>query len=165
MFGYKDFLIALGYKGEDLKSYFLNYGSINSDFTINLASGKTKFIKNHSEDWNVTLINTGLNTLTGGRLKKLREYIGNETFMLTYGDGVSDINIEKLLNFHKSHKKMITLSAVRPTARFGEISIDDDKVVEFEEKPQMHDGWINGGFFVIEPGFFLPMKVMKMDKA
>jgi len=153
-FGHKDFFIALGYKAEVVKDYFLNYPSLNSDFTVNLKTGKVKPHKLHEIDWNVTLVDTGMNTMTGGRVKRLSKFIGDETFLLTYGDGVSDIDLNKLLEFHQSHGKMITVSAVRPTARFGELELDKGRVISFKEKPQLHDGWINGGFFVIEPTFF-----------
>ena len=154
-FGYKDFYLALGYKSEIIKNYFYNYKLHNSNLSINLKSGNISSQDEKIEDWNVNLIETGLNTMTGGRIKKMREFIGNETFMLTYGDGLSDININNLLNFHKEHKKMLTVTAVRPTARFGELNINNNSVVtKFEEKPQLYDGWINGGFFVCEPKIF-----------
>jgi len=153
-FGHNDFYLALGYKAEVIKDYFLNYRSLNSDFTVDLSSGAVEPHQTEDVDWRVTLVNTGLNTMTGGRVKRLRSFIGNETFMLTYGDGVADIDIDALLKFHKSHGKMVTLSAVRPAARFGDLDFDGDRVSSFQEKPQLHEGWINGGFFVIEPEFF-----------
>ena len=154
-FGFNDFIIALGYKSEVIKDYFLNYRTLNSNFSINLSSGNLQPHHVDSVDWNVTLIDTGLNTMTGGRLKRLKDYIGNESFMLTYGDGVANVDIEKLLKFHRSHGKMITMTAVRPSARFGELTINDTaEVTSFQEKPQLHNGWINGGFFIIEPSFF-----------
>lgn len=153
-FGNNDFYVALGYKAEVIKEYFLNYRAINSDFTIDLGRGSIIPHQFDSVDWNVTLVNTGENTMTGGRVKRMKSFIGNETFMLTYGDGVANIDVDELLAFHKSHGKMITVTAVRPTARFGELEIDGDRVSSFKEKPQLHDGWINGGFFVIEPAFF-----------
>lgn len=152
-YGHKDFYLALGYKAEVIKDYFLNYRSLNSDFSINTLSGEMKEYNINPIDWNVSLINTGLNTMTGGRLKRLKNFIGNETFMLTYGDGVANVDIDRLISFHRSHGKMITMTAVRPSARFGELNIKNDFVVSFQEKPQLHDGWINGGFFVIEPNF------------
>jgi glucose-1-phosphate cytidylyltransferase len=152
-YGHKDFYLALGYKAEVIKDYFLNYRSLNSDFSINTLSGEMKEYNINPIDWNVSLINTGLNTMTGGRLKRLKDFIGNETFMLTYGDGVANVDIDRLISFHRSHGKMITMTAVRPSARFGELNIKNDFVVSFQEKPQLHDGWINGGFFVIEPNF------------
>ena len=154
LYGHKDFYIALGYKSEVIKEYFLNYRALNENFSIELASGKINFEENEIKDWRVTLVNTGDVSMTGGRTKRMRRYIGNETCLLTYGDGVSDINIEELLEFHKSHGKLITMTAVRPAARFGELDLNGNVVNNFEEKPQMQDGWINGGYFVIEPAFF-----------
>jgi len=153
-FGHKDFYIALGYKSEVIKDYFLKYNSLSSDFTVDLSNGKINPHQTNAVDWKVTLVNTGENSMTGGRVKRLRSFIGNETCMLTYGDGVSNINIDELLKFHRSHGKMITVSAVRPNARFGELEIDNNLVKSFKEKPQLHEGWINGGFFVFEPEFF-----------
>jgi glucose-1-phosphate cytidylyltransferase len=153
-FGHKDFYVALGYKAEVIKDYFLNYRALNADFTIDLYSGKLNSYQTDLVDWKVTLVNTGENSMTGGRVKRMQSFIGNETFMLTYGDGVANIDLDKLLNFHRSHGKMITVSAVRPAARFGELDIKDSQVKSFQEKPQMHDGWINGGYFIIEPEFF-----------
>jgi glucose-1-phosphate cytidylyltransferase len=153
-YGYKDFILALGYKADVIKDYFLNFHSLNNDFQINLKSGEIKLHNNFSKDWTVTLINTGLNTMTGGRLKRLKDYIGNERFMITYGDGVSDVNINDLLKFHKSHGRLVTMTSVRPSARFGELSIENNKVLDFKEKPQFHNGWINGGYFIMEPDIF-----------
>lgn len=153
-FNHKDFYLALGYKAELIKEYFLHYRSLNTDFTVDLSSGVVEPHQIEDVDWRVTLVNTGLDTMTGGRVKRLRSFIGNETFMLTYGDGVADIDISALLKFHKSHGKMVTLSAVRPAARFGDLDFKGDRVSSFQEKPQLHEGWINGGFFVIEPEFF-----------
>ena len=153
-FGHKDFYIALGYKGAMIKEYFLNYRSLNTDFTVDLASGAVESHQDNSVDWRVTLVDTGRKTMTGGRLKRMKEYVGNEPFMLTYGDGVSDINIDALLDFHCNHGKMVTVSAVRPAARFGELELNQSQVVNFKEKPQLHEGGINGGFFVIQPEFF-----------
>ena len=153
-FGFNDFYLALGYKAELIKDYFLNYHSLNSDFTVDLASGDTQPHQIEKTDWRVTLVNTGMETMTGGRIKRLESFIGNEPFLLTYGDGVADININALVNFHKSHGKMVTLSAVRPPARFGDLDFDGDRVSSFQEKPQLHEGWINGGFFVCEPELF-----------
>lgn len=153
-YGHNDFYLALGYKSEVVKEYFLNYRTLNANFSIDLKSGQTTHHQVNSEDWKVTLIDTGTNSMTGGRAKRIQTYVGNETCLLTYGDGVSDINIDELLKFHRSHGKMITMTAVRPTARFGELKMDGHSVTSFKEKPQLHEGWINGGFFVIEPGFF-----------
>lgn len=153
-FGHKDFFVALGYKAEVIKEYFLNYRALNADFTVDLSSGSVTPHHLEPVDWRVTLVNTGIASMTGGRLKRMAPFIGKETFMLTYGDGVSDINIDDLLDFHRSHGKMITVSAVRPAARFGELDLDGPRVISFKEKPQLHEGWINGGYFVIEPTFF-----------
>ena len=152
-FGHKDFYIALGYKSEIIKDYFLNYRALNSNFTIDLSNGSMIAHQNDEVDWKVTLVDTGVNSMTGGRLKRLEDFIGKETFFLTYGDGVSDINIDSLLKFHKSNKKMVTVSAVHPGARFGELDIENNSVISFKEKPQTSKGWINGGFFVVEPNF------------
>lgn len=152
--GHKDFYIALGYKSEVIKEYFLNYRALNADFTVDLASGAVKPHQVDTVDWRVTLVNTGNDSMTGGRVKRMQSFIGGETCMLTYGDGVADIDINALLAFHRSHGKMVTVTAVRPAARFGELELDDSRVVSFKEKPQMHEGWINGGFFVVEPEFF-----------
>ena len=154
-FGHNDFFVALGYKATVIKEYFLNYKELNSNFSVNLHSGKVTPLNPASIDWNVTLVDTGLETMTGGRMKRLKSFIGDETCMLTYGDGVSDVDIESLLKFHKSHGKMVTVTAVRPQARFGELNINDNNLVTtFQEKPQVHEGWVNGGFFIIEPEFF-----------
>ena len=150
-FGFKDFVIALGYKSEVIKEYFLNYYYLSSDFSINLADGKVQLHREHEEDWSVHLVNTGLSTQTGGRIKRLREWLGDETFMLTYGDGVSNVNIPALLDFHRSHGKLATVTAVRPPSRFGGLSFEGDRVNTFIEKPQIGEGWISGGFFVLEP--------------
>ncbi len=152
-FGYKDFGVALGYKAEILKNYFANYKVVNSDFTVELFSGKVETLNNSDVDWRITLVDTGLNTKTGGRIKQMKNHIGNETFMVTYGDGIADIDIDKLLHFHRSHGKLVTMTAVRPTARFGELRLEGNLVKKFEEKPQLEEGWINGGFFVMEPAF------------
>ena len=153
-FGHKDFYLALGYKAEIIKEYFLHYRSLNADFTVDLSTGVVEPYQLDDVDWKVTLVHTGLKTMTGGRVKRLKSFIGNETFMLTYGDGVADINFDSLLKFHKSHGKMVTISAVHPGARFGELDIEDQKVVTFQEKPQISQGWINGGYFIMEPSFF-----------
>ena len=152
-YGHRDFIIALGYKADMVKDYFLNYRSLNSDFTLNLKSGDIKYHNSVDDDWNISLVDTGLETMTGGRLRRLRQHLGNETFMLTYGDGLANVNLDLLQNFHENHGKMVTVSAVHPGARFGELDIDGDMVSSFKEKPQTNQGWINGGFFVIEPDF------------
>lgn len=151
--GINEFILALGYKGDFIKDYFFNYSIRNSDFKINTSSNKLEVNNHVKEDWNVSLVDTGLNTLTGGRLLRLKGLI-NETFMLTYGDGLCDVDIKKLINFHKSHKKIATVTSVRPSARFGGIKIQDRKVISFKEKPQSEAGWINGGYFIFEPEIF-----------
>lgn len=155
-YGFKDFLVALGYKGEVIKKYFIDYYSMTKDLKINLKNGEISCTNNCTDDtdWTVELVDTGLSTLTGGRIKRLAPYIGNETFMLTWGDGVADINISELLKFHRSHGKLATLTAVRPTARYGHLELDEDQIKEFSEKPQAAEGWINGAFFVLEPKVF-----------
>ena len=153
-FGYNDFYLALGYKAEVIKDYFLHYHSLNADFTVDLASGNIQPHQIEETDWRVTLVNTGIETMTGGRIKRLQSFIGDEPFLLTYGDGVANINLKALVNFHKNHGKMVTMSAVRPSARFGDLDFDGDRVSSFQEKPQLHEGWINGGFFVCEPELF-----------
>mgnify|MGYP001234211667 CR=1 FL=1 len=152
-YGHKDFCLALGYKADVIKKYFIEKNQLSSDFSIDLRTGRQTFFSRDNVDWNVTLIDTGLNTLTGGRVKRLKSFIDNETFLLTYGDGLADIDIDKLLNFHKTHNKMVTVTAVRPSARFGELKIEDGIVTSFREKPQTETGWINGGYFVVEPKF------------
>ncbi|MDY6838690.1 MAG: glucose-1-phosphate cytidylyltransferase [Thermodesulfobacteriota bacterium] len=152
--GFKDFIVALGYKGEMIKKYMLDYCALSSDLTVNLKNGDVTFHNGSKLDWEVELIDTGLHTQTGGRIKRLRPYMGDETFMLTWGDGVSDINIRDLLAFHHSHGKLATLTAVRPPARYGHLELDGDVINEFSEKPQTREGWISGAFFVLEPGIF-----------
>ena len=151
---YKDFVVALGYKGEVLKKYLCDYASINGNLTVDLKSGMVTPHGGYRPDWTVDLIDTGLETMTGGRIKRLAPYMGNETFMLTWGDGVSDLDLHDLLAFHKSHGKLVTLTAVRPPARYGHLNFHGDQIVEFTEKPQIGEGWINGAFFVLEPGVF-----------
>ena len=153
-FGHKDFYIALGYKSEMIKDYFLNYKSLNSDFKIDLSSDKITLFNSTPKDWLVSLINTGEKSMTGGRVKRMKPFIGNEPFLLTYGDGIADINIDELLAFHKEQGKMVTLTAVKPAGRFGNLKIEEDIVSTFHEKPDEGEGWINGGFFVVEPKFF-----------
>ena len=153
-YGHKDFFVALGYKADVIKEYFMHYRALNADFTVNLADGVATPHQVDSVDWRVTLVHTGDNSMTGGRVRRLRSYVGNETCMLTYGDGVADIDIDALLAFHRAHGKLVTVSAVRPAARFGELQLDGDRVESFVEKPQLGEGWINGGYFIIEPAFF-----------
>jgi len=152
-YGHSDFFLALGYKAEIIKEYFLNYHALSSDFTVDLADGSIIHHQLAPVDWRVTLVHTGDNSMTGGRVRRMRPYIGNDTFMLTYGDGVSDIDLDQLLAFHRSHGKLVTVSAVRPSARFGLLQLQRDQVKKFTEKPQLEEGWINGGFFVVEPEF------------
>ncbi|HEY1011415.1 MAG TPA: glucose-1-phosphate cytidylyltransferase [Herpetosiphonaceae bacterium] len=150
--GYDEFLIALGYKGEIIKQYFLNYYHLNNNFTINTATGETMVHRAHDDEWRVHLIDTGLATQTGGRIKRLAEWVRGETFMLTYGDGLCDVDIKQLVAFHRSHGKLATVTAVRPPARFGGLHLEGDAVGQFIEKPLIGEGWVSGGFFVMEPG-------------
>jgi len=150
-YGFREFVIALGYKGEIIKDYFLNYHYHSRSLTIDLKTGHVITHNQEGEDWIIHLLDTGNNTQTGGRVKQVTEFIGEETFMLTYGDGVSNINISALLEFHYRTQKLATLTAVRPPARFGQLLFDGDQVTRFEEKPQVGEGWINGGFFILQP--------------
>jgi glucose-1-phosphate cytidylyltransferase len=150
-YGFKEFVIALGYKGEVIKRYFLDYCLLNSDLTVSLTDGQATIHAGLRLDWTVHLVDTGVATMTGGRLRRLRSWLADETFMLTYGDGVADIDISRLLAFHRSHGRLATVTAVRPPARFGALEFDRDRVLQFSEKPQTGEGWINGGFFVLEP--------------
>ena len=151
-FGVNDFIICLGYKGYVIKEFFFNYYRHTSDLEINLSSGEHKILNSQSEDWKVTLVDTGPETMTGGRLKRVAPYLGNETFCLTYGDGLSNINIAAELDFHRSHGRLATVAAVQPPGRFGVLNIEEgSQVTSFEEKPSDEIGWINGGFFVLEP--------------
>jgi len=155
-YGFNQFIICLGYKGDMIKEYFLNYEMMNNDFTIELGNGKNiEFHNNHTEqDWQITLANTGITTQTGARVKKIEKYIDGDSFMLTYGDGVANIDINKLLDFHLSHGKMGTMTGVHPSSRFGEFSLEGNQIKEFNEKPQTKEGLINGGFFVFNREFF-----------
>tara|TARA_B100000963_G_C22556002_1_gene639042 strand:- start:11 stop:775 length:765 start_codon:yes stop_codon:yes gene_type:complete len=153
-FGHKDFYIALGYKSDVVKKYFLNYCNSNSDLSIDFKNRKISYLNDNDQDWKTTLIDTGNKTLTGGRLKRLEKYIDDDTFMFTYGDGLSNVNLDKLLDFHYSHGKIATITAVHPTARFGELILENEKVLSFKEKPQMNNGWINGGFFIFNKSIF-----------
>ncbi len=153
-YGHGEFVVALGYKGEVIKKYMVDYSSLNSNLTVNLKTGSVDIHGGYRPDWRVELVDTGIATLTGGRIKRLAPYIGNETFMLTWGDGVSDVNLHDLLRFHRSHGKIATLTAVRPPARFGHLVFEGDAVSQFSEKPQTMEGWINGAFFVLEPRVF-----------
>jgi len=150
-YGYNEFVVLCGYKGYIIKEYFANYYRHRSDLTVDMANNTICYHKNHAEPWKVTLIDTGLETMTGGRIKRAQEYIGSEPFMLTYGDGVGDINIQELLKFHKNHGKLITMTSVQPEGRFGSLLIDDkNRVVSFKEKPKGDGSWINAGFFVCQ---------------
>jgi glucose-1-phosphate cytidylyltransferase len=149
-YGMDEFIIALGYKAEIIKDYFLNFYALNNDISVDLATGKTIIHDGNQPKWTVHLVDTGLYTQTGGRLKRLQQWIGaDETFMFTYGDGVADIDLKALLQFHNSHEKLATVTAVRSPERFGRIVFEDNQVVDFFEKPQSGAGWINGGFFVL----------------
>lgn len=154
-YGYNDFIILCGYKGYMIKEYFANYFRHMSDMTVDMTNNSITHHANHAEPWKVTLVDTGLHTMTGGRIKRVQEYVGNEPFMLTYGDGVSDVNIEELVNFHKSHNGAITMTGVQPEGRFGSLKIEDNnRVSTFQEKPKGDGSWINGGFFVCQPKVF-----------
>lgn len=152
-YGHREFVTALGYKGEAIKNYFLNYHRFRCDLQVHLGSGSVE-VDTHAgdaEDWTVHLIDTGLETDTGGRIRRLARHLEDGTFMLTYGDGVADIDVARLVSFHRSHGRLATITAVRPPARFGGLAFDGDIVTEYTEKPQIGEGWINGGFFVLEP--------------
>jgi len=153
-FGYNEFVIALGYKGEFIKKFFVDYSSLSSDLTVDLKDRRVVTHNGAPDDWLVDLVDTGQSTMTGGRIKRLAEKVGNETFMLTWGDGISTVNLKRLLEFHRSHGKLATVTAVRPPARFGRLEMQGDLVTEFTEKPQLGEGWINGAFFVLEPEVF-----------
>jgi glucose-1-phosphate cytidylyltransferase len=151
-YGFNEFIILLGYKGYTIKEFFSNYFLHQSDVTLDLANNNMKVHQNQSEPWKVTLLDTGLNTMTGGRVKQAKKYLGDEDFMLTYGDGLSDVDILALVNFHKKHNKAITMTAVQPDGRYGALDITDDSMISsFEEKPKGDGSWINGGFFVCQP--------------
>jgi glucose-1-phosphate cytidylyltransferase len=152
--GFTEFVVALGYKGEAIKHYFLDYHSLSSDMTIDLATGQVEGRARERDDWLVHLVDTGQKTNTGGRVRRLEPWLSGQTFMVTYGDGVSNVDLQALLRFHRSHGRLATVTAVRPPARFGSLVFDGDRVTEFAEKPQTGEGWINGGFLVLEPGVF-----------
>lgn len=153
-FGLNEFIICCGYKGESIKDYFLNYQSCNSDFTISLDSGSITTHRAPCEAWKVTLVDTGLNTMTGGRIKRVAEYINDDLFMLTYGDGVCDVDLNALLKFHKAHGKVATMTAVKPEGRFGVLNIEEEQVTDFREKSANDMGWINGGFMILDQRVF-----------
>lgn len=152
--GFDEFAVALGYRQDVVKDYFRALYSSNHDFTVDLATGSVEYKERSRLTWKVHLIDTGLGTMTGGRIKRLKDLIGNETFMCTYGDGLASIDIQKLLEFHRAQGREATITAVRPPARFGVLEIENDRVMSFSEKPQTSEGWINGGFFVFEPSIF-----------
>jgi glucose-1-phosphate cytidylyltransferase len=158
-YGFKEFAVALGYKGEYIKRYMADYCSLASDLRVSLKTGQVEPHTNgngprQSEDWVIDLIDTGQATNTGGRIKRLQPYLGNGTFMLTWGDGVSNVNLAELLKFHRSHGRIATVTAVRPPARFGRLEIEDSRVTHFDEKPLEGEAWINGAFFILEPRVF-----------
>jgi glucose-1-phosphate cytidylyltransferase len=153
-YGFNEFVVALGYKGEYIKKYMSDYCALEHNMTVDFSSSTISRHKNYQLDWKVDLIDTGHGTLTGGRILRLKPYVGPGTFMLTWGDGVSDVNLTELLAFHRRHGKLATMTAVRPPARFGHLEFDGDQVIKFSEKPQTAEGWINGAYFVLEPGIF-----------
>ena len=153
-FGHQDFLIACGYKGTLIKEYFSNFFIHNNDFFVNQKDGSREVITNNGFNWRVGLIDTGADTMTGGRILRLRKWVGNETFMVTYGDGLANVDVNALLQYHAGHGKTATVTAVHPPSRFGALTLDGSRVAEFSEKPQTDEGWINGGFFVFEPAIF-----------
>jgi glucose-1-phosphate cytidylyltransferase len=153
--GYKEFVLALGYMGEVIKDYFINYHPHTSDVTVNLATGEATYANPTAEDWMVHMVNTGQDSMTGGRLHRLEPFLRpTGTFMLTYGDGVINLDINELVAFHRGHGRLATVTAVRPQARFGGMTLNSNQVIEFKEKPQTGESWINGGFMVFEPGIF-----------
>jgi glucose-1-phosphate cytidylyltransferase len=153
-FGFNDFAIALGYKGDYIKRWMQEHATLGGSMTVRMGSGQVVRHDPETVDWNVDLVETGSGTLTGGRVKRLQPWLGESTFMLTWGDGVSDVDLDKLLAFHRSHGKLATVTAVRPPARYGYMEFDNDRVARFSEKPQTAEGWINGAFFVLEPRVF-----------
>ena len=154
-YGFNDFIICLGYKGYVIKEYFANYFLHQADITIDMKENKTEVLDCKAEPWKVTLIDTGLNTMTGGRIKRIQKYIGGETFLLTYGDGVSNVDVPNLINFHRNHRKLVTFTAVQPFGKFGALELDQNGgLLSFQEKPKGDGFWINGGFFVLEPKIF-----------
>lgn len=153
-YGINEFVICCGYKGYMIKEYFANYFLHMSDITFDMKTNSMEVHQQHAESWKVTLVDTGINTMTGGRLKKIREYLDNETFCFTYGDGLSNIDLDELISFHKQNNKLSTLSAVQPPGRYGALKIENNLVQKFMEKPEGDGGWINGGFFILEPKVF-----------
>ena len=161
-YGINDFIICCGYKGYMVKEYFANYSLHNSDVTFDMNDNSIEIHHNSAEPWKVTLIDTGVDTMTGGRLGRVKKFVGDETFCFTYGDGLGDVNISELVDFHKEHKKIATVTAVQPPGRFGILQIENNDVVNFKEKPSGDGNWINGGFFVLEPKIF---EYIKDDKT
>lgn len=153
-FNLTEFVIALGYKGEYIKRWMKDFSALEGDMTVNTKTGEVKLHEQDRSEWTVDLVETGPNTMTGGRIKRLKPWLGDGTFMLTWGDGVSDVDLHDLLAFHRAHGKLATLTAVRPPARYGHLEFQGDGVTSFTEKPQTAEGWINGAFFVLEPGVF-----------
>ena len=153
-YDFNEFVIALGYKGEYIKKYMVDYAALSSNLTVHMKTGNVVMNENDGPDWTVDLVDTGMSTLTGGRIKRLEPFMGDGTFMLTWGDGVSNVNLDDLLAFHRSHGRLATMTAVRPPARFGHMEFDGDEIINFTEKPQTAEGWINGAFFVLEPEIF-----------
>lgn len=153
-YGYDEFVIAAGYRGEYIKRWMTDYASLTGHITVRPRHGTVEVHNQDCEDWMVDVVDTGPKTNTGGRIKRLRSWVGDETFMLTWGDGVSDVDLDRLLEFHRSHGRLATMTTVRPPARYGHVETDGDRVVEFSEKPQTSEGWINGAFFVLEPQVF-----------
>ena len=153
-YGYREFVIALGYKGEYIKRWMREFSTLHSNMRVETGSGTVTLHDRHQQDWTVDLVDTGQDTATGGRIKRLKDWMAEGTFLLTWGDGVADVDLDALLRFHRSHGKLATLTAVRPPARFGHLELDGDRIAEFTEKPQTSEGWINGAFFVLEPGIF-----------
>jgi len=153
-YGFTDFTIALGYKGEIIKKYMVDYCSLSGDLVVDMGRREICYSSSCPSNWRVSLVDTGMSTQTGGRIKRLQPHVGRDTFMLTWGDGLSNVNLHDLLAFHRAHGKLATMTAVRPAARFGYMELDGARVTEFSEKPQTREGWINGAFFVLEPGIF-----------
>jgi glucose-1-phosphate cytidylyltransferase len=153
-YGFQEFVIGLGYKGEYIKRWMREFSTLHGNMTVHTGTGSVKQHDRQQQDWTVDLVDTGQDTATGGRIKRLKDWLGDRTFMLTWGDGVSDVDLDALLRFHRAHGRLATLTAARPPARFGHLELDGDRIVEFTEKPQTSEGWINGAFFVLEPGIF-----------
>ena len=156
--GMREFIIALGYKGEEIKRFFLDYQRLSGSITIDFSKQEPPQVQQMTKEWLLYLVETGLHSMTGGRVRNVAEQVAGRTFMMTYGDGLADVDISALIAFHRSHGRLATVTAVRPPARFGGLEFDGDKVTRFLEKPQTGEGWINGGFFILEPGVFIGWK-------